>query len=250
MIISMLLMIRAAKTEINGVEVDVMGQTSTPNGKDSTLPVYYINLARRPDRDAYMRHELTKHGVAPPAFSVHRFNAIDGASHVLTPEEQRSFATFDANGWGDAPNAPFIKANALSHLGVWRAVVASNVSMALVLQDDASIRSKGFQTSLKAILGSIPSDAWIVWVGLNAYASGSVSRSSPLDPTQYDPNFYSSPPPPGNTVVGVARPGLIATGTLAYLITSAGANALSAHFSGTATGQGWAHHTDHDLVIP
>ena len=243
------LIILAAKCDTTRVEVNAMRQTDSLNAEDDALPIYYINLARRPDRDVYMHHELMKHVIVPPEFSVHRFNAVDGTSHILTHAERRSFATFDAAGRGDAPNAQFLKANALSHLGVWRIIAASNVSVALVLQDDASLRPQGFQTSLRAILDNIPSDAWIVWVGLNAYASGPVSRSSPLDPTKYDPNFYSSPQPPGNTVVGVARPGLTATSTLAYLITSAGANALAAHFGGTEEGRGWSHHTDHDLVI-
>jgi GR25 family glycosyltransferase involved in LPS biosynthesis len=195
-----------------------------------------------------MRRELTRCGIAPPAFSVHRFDAVDGALHVFTPAERQSFASFDAAGLGNALNAPLIKANALSHLGVWREVSACGVDVALVLQDDVSLRPKGFQAGLRAILANLPTDAWIVWIGLNAYASGPVSRSSALDPARYDPNFYSSTRLPGNAVVGVARPGLVATGTLAYLITAAGAAELTTHFSGTGTGQGWSHHTDHAVV--
>eukprot|EP00613_Pedinella_sp_CCMP2098_P038839 CAMPEP_0171788700 /NCGR_PEP_ID=MMETSP0991-20121206/64643_1 /TAXON_ID=483369 /ORGANISM="non described non described, Strain CCMP2098" /LENGTH=268 /DNA_ID=CAMNT_0012397875 /DNA_START=72 /DNA_END=875 /DNA_ORIENTATION=- len=209
--------------------------TSQQNRTSPMVDVYFINLARRPDREAHLRQELSRHGVtAANGFSVRRFNAVDGKNkddeHLSCPVNAGLFAAFDAAGFGDKPNANVLKANSLSHLGVWRAVVASGAAHAIVLQDDAQL-AEGFRGGLAAVVAQNPSGAFVTWLGLNGYASGAVSRSAIMKLGLYDPNHFSRElEGTGGGVLGRCRPGLIATGSLAYLLTRAGALALVGRF--------------------
>lgn len=208
----------------------------------SLIDVYYINLSRRPDRDRHMRSELEHHHLVAPDFRVHRFEAVDGLTHEFTPEEAALFATFDAN--FNSENAALLKCNSLSHMGVWRQVLESGVSHAVVFQDDVQL-SEGFKEGLMQVIAHNPSNALVTWLGLNGYASGSVSRSAPMNQDKYDPNQVSSLLPNTNGVIGMCRPMLISTNSLAYLLTRRGAEVLLEEFGNN---QGWTHHTDHAMV--
>lgn len=98
------------------------------------------------------------------------------------------------------------------------------------------------------VLAVNPPDALVTWIGLNGFADGPVSRSATLSRHKYDPDFFSSLLEHNSGgVMGMARKGYIATGSLAYIITNKGARALVKQF-GEAGGPGWSHHTDHAMV--
>jgi hypothetical protein len=154
-----------ASSTSSGEHPDSITTRIDANVTMTTMDVYYINLARRPDRKAHMLRELARHGVTRDhGFIVKRFNAVDGkADGFLSSSSSYSsyssrgerkgggresedggadnvdrdralFTAFDAAGLGAKPNANVLKANSLSHLGVWREVVASGVAYAVVLQ--------------------------------------------------------------------------------------------------------------------
>jgi len=91
------------------------------------LPTYFINLDRDADRRAAIETQLRQVGIEAT-----RYAAVDGTA--LPPE----LAPYFAHGDG---RPPLMKAGEIgcyaSHLGVWREIVASNFSAALVLEDDA-----------------------------------------------------------------------------------------------------------------
>jgi hypothetical protein len=93
-----------------------------------------------------------------------------------------------------------------------------------------------------------PPDALVTWIGLNAFADGPVSRSAILSRGKYDPNFFSKLLEHNSGgVMGMARKGYSASGSLAYIVTARGARELVRNF-GTSEGSGWTHHTDHAMV--
>ena len=212
---------------------------------DLPVDVYFINLARRPDRAAHMRSEFAAHRVGPPSFRVHRLEAFDGAVQELSRDEAALFEAFDAAGFAAGPNAAALKGNALSHLGAWRALLDSGAQAAVVLQDDVELAT-GFAANLREVVRFNPREALVTWLGLNAFANGPVSRSAVLEQGGYDPDFFSAELPGTRGALGVARRNLVATGSLAYLVTRRGAEALCGHFGDRRTG--WGAHTDHALV--
>jgi alpha(1,3/1,4) fucosyltransferase len=131
------------------------------------LPVFVINLDRRPDR-------LQRLGV-----KAQRWPAVDGRALKLTPELRTLLA----------PNDFFWKKGvagcALSHLGLWKKVAAEG--SALILEDDAVLRP-GWQEALK----DLPADLDILYLGgvlppnkagfehaVEPYGSGAIGRIKP-----------------------------------------------------------------------
>ncbi len=112
------------------------------------LPTYFINLARDIDRRAAIENELRRAGIEGT-----RYAAVDG--NALPPE----LASYFAHGDG---KPPLMKAGEIgcyaSHLGVYREIVANNLDMALVLEDDA-VLSKDIVPLIEDVLAHAP-PAW------------------------------------------------------------------------------------------
>jgi len=104
------------------------------------LPVFVINLDRRPDR-------LKRLG-----FQAQRWPAVDGCALKLTPELRQLLAPNDFF-WKKA-----VAGCALSHLGLWKKIAAEG--SALVLEDDA-VLLPGWQEVLK----DLPADLDILYLG-------------------------------------------------------------------------------------
>ena len=95
------------------------------------IPVYVINLARSPDRRAFMTQSLARAGVEPMFVT-----AVDG-------REQ---------GWKEPVRGALAKTEAaliLSHRKAWRRFLQTNSEFAAVLEDDAHI-GEGFAALLAA----------------------------------------------------------------------------------------------------
>ena len=77
-------------------------------------------------------------------------------------------------GWGGGANANALKANSLSHLGVWRAVRASGAPAAIVLQDDATL-APGFTDGVSP---RHPAKSHVfLWVSISLYVWRGVQNS-------------------------------------------------------------------------
>jgi len=112
----------------------------TLNSQPRDIPIYVINLDRRPDR-------LQRLGI-----KAQRWPAVDGRALKLTPELRKLLAPNDFF-WKKA-----VAGCALSHLGLWKKVAAEGA--ALILEDDAVLRA-GWQEVLK----DLPADLDILYLG-------------------------------------------------------------------------------------
>lgn len=105
------------------------------------MQTYVISLARRPDRRAHIIGQLDKAGI-----NYEIFDAIDGRDLDLTdaqlfdPETVRTDTTFDSACYGCA----------LSHLELYRRVIAQGLERAFILEDDLDL-----PTDLGALLDAI-----------------------------------------------------------------------------------------------
>ncbi len=109
------------------------------------IPTFYINLARDTERRAAIERELHRAGIAAI-----RYPAVDGTA--LPPD----LAPYFAHGDGKPPlmTAGEIGCYA-SHLGIYREIVAKNVDVALVLEDDA-VLSRDMAPLLEDIVAQAP----------------------------------------------------------------------------------------------
>lgn len=114
-----------------------------------SLPIYVINLDRRPDRWEAVAENLGRLGFQPT-----RITAVDAK---IVPDEQLKQRV--------AIESPFLgmgrgsEANVLSHCKAWEALLDSSHPAALVAEDDAL-----FASDLGSVLGSV--DWWPVGAGL------------------------------------------------------------------------------------
>lgn len=127
--------------------------------------IYYINLARRPDRNTHFLLQCAKHGV--PMDRVKRVDAIDGATYQFSDAEKAMFARCDFLG---KPFEAKIMGNQLSHYRILQDIVATGKEYSLVFQDDVVLKN-GFMDDLTACIRTIPADAELVHIGFHAYAN-------------------------------------------------------------------------------
>ena len=134
-----------------------------------SLPVYVINLDRRPDRWAAMQEELGRLGI-----EAERIPAVD--ARLLAAQEER-----DRKTWGSPPFWRINLGSAANMLGHSRAMISllgSNAPAALILEDDAELAS-----DTPALLETVdwwPSGTRIVRLEESNQAGAKWSQSAPL----------------------------------------------------------------------
>ena len=69
-----------------GAGADDASLTAEELARVAAPPLYFINLARRPDRAAHMRRELDKTN-ATARFDVRRFDAFDAIGYEFSTDE-------------------------------------------------------------------------------------------------------------------------------------------------------------------
>lgn len=121
-----------------------------------SIPVFVINLARHSHRRAFMEMQLNGIGLG-----FEFFDAIDG--RLLSADAlARSYDSSLARATIERDLTPGEIGCALSHLGIYQRMVADDLPLALVLEDDALIGAQ-FQEVLENTLGMIrPSEEKIV----------------------------------------------------------------------------------------
>jgi hypothetical protein len=128
------------------------------------LPVVAINLAQRTDRWQTLTRRLAEVGLN----KVIRAPAVEG---VQLPDDQvAALLNSRANGTGEPPRShmsltrPAIGCT-LSHLGIWKWVIATNLPRVLVLEDDAAPAPGRGADDFRRVVGAIPEATGLVLVG-------------------------------------------------------------------------------------
>jgi GR25 family glycosyltransferase involved in LPS biosynthesis len=127
---------------------------------------YYINLDKRPNRNEHFLNQCKRENV--PEDRIKRFVAIDGDTHVFTPEENKLFEKSDllSHWFGNR-----IKGNQLSHHYIMKEVIKNKYPYAVVFQDDAILR-ESFMEILENVIDNLPKTSEMVNIGFHTYASG------------------------------------------------------------------------------
>ena len=137
-----------------------------------SVPVFLINLDRRPDRLAQMRSEFQGVGV-----QFERVPAVDAKN----PDQ-------DLDEWRVDPRistGPATLCNLLSHLKVMRRIVADGIPLAMVMEDDAELSPD--------VLKLVSCSDWLPKepVSFNAREA----RAAEVESVSSDPRIQPRPPP-------------------------------------------------------
>ena len=182
------------------------------------LPIKVLNLDRRPDRLADTMAGLEA-ALDPATFArVERVRAVDGLELEMTPEIEHTFRGNDFH------FRRGIIGCALSHLGIWRGVVASR-ELTLVLEDDIRLIDD-FRSHLIEALAQLPDLRLFDMAFLGSF------------PVQVDPERNRRRPRDRWSTLSWSEYG---GGTFGYLITPHGASNLLriAERDGVTTGIDW-----------
>lgn len=194
--------------------------------------IFYINLDRRPDRDAHFMSQCNEHNV--PLEVVERFSAIDGLEHEFSDSDKSLFHE-------NIHNSKFSKklmGNQLSHLSIMKMMIERNYGCILVSQDDAVFR-EGFYTFLtESLMCNLPDDSEFVFVGFHKTAC--MSMSIPMDLNNCQRDEIRMNKKDINDHVCVLQD-TVNPCSLAYLITREGAMRYINHFETV----GFNSETDH-----
>ena len=127
--------------------------------------VFYINLARRPDRNSHFIQSCLQDAQIPYD-KIERFDALDGKTYKPTEEEKEMFSKCD---FLEKPFYNNILCNQLGHYYILKEIIKNKYNYSLVCQDDVYFR-KDFQTYITSLIDNFPENAEIVNIGLHSYA--------------------------------------------------------------------------------
>lgn len=111
------------------------------------IPVYYINLASRPDRRAFMERQFERLGIAAERIEAVRMDAV--------PDELIAFHRTPRSLWKLAAGD---LACGLSHQRSWERLTGSSQPAALVLEDDAMLTPAVLDFLDPGLLGRLKAD--------------------------------------------------------------------------------------------
>tara|TARA_Y100000389_G_C17470970_1_gene530773 strand:- start:2865 stop:3581 length:717 start_codon:yes stop_codon:yes gene_type:complete len=131
--------------------------------------IYYINLDRRPDRNSHMINELQRVNV--PEEKIERFTAIDGLNLFTHGVNANDIGLFRNSDFIRKKNKNLLIGNQLSHMRLIDKIIENKYEVALIMQDDLKFMDT-FNEELNKIIGNMPDDTEIVWIGFHKVASG------------------------------------------------------------------------------
>lgn len=126
--------------------------------------IYYINLDRRPERNAHFIGECLRQNL--PFEKVERYVAVDGYVYRPTEEELWMFNIADFQ-FDITVNR--LMANQLSHYNLLKKIIENNYEYAIICQDDVMFIDN-FVEHIDNILANIPEDAEIINFGFHKVA--------------------------------------------------------------------------------
>lgn len=132
-------------------------------GYSNVIPMYIINLKRRPDRKLNIIKQLSNIYSTSSFDHIHIVQAVDGKE--ISDELDKKYFSNISN----LVCTPGIKGCSLSHLFLWEQLINDNVSNAVILEDDA-IFDKNFKVSIEKIK-SIKSDFDVLILGCHYFGN-------------------------------------------------------------------------------
>jgi GR25 family glycosyltransferase involved in LPS biosynthesis len=126
--------------------------------------IYYINLERRPDRNAHFLNECKNNDL--PLEKVVRFNALDGLTYNFSEDEMK---LFEKVCYKYHSSANKIMCNQLGHYYILKEMVEKEYNYIIILQDDVIFRDN-FTDYIDRLLENIPLDAEIINIGFHKWA--------------------------------------------------------------------------------
>ena len=148
---------------------------------DKINKLYYINLARCPDRNKSFINNCRKQDI--PFLKIQRFEAVDGTTFGFTKEVINMFMNCDffrtlikfRKSGMDEKNYKIavetsrkIMGNQLSHYNILHDIVNNNYEYVIVCQDDAMFNNN-FVEYIDKLMENIPEDAELINIGLNKH---------------------------------------------------------------------------------
>lgn len=182
--------------------------------------IYYINLDRRTDRKKHFLQQCQREKIDMDM--VERFQAIDGETLQLKPEEEEMFARCD---YRNSRHRKAIMGNQLSHYYILLDMLEKGYDYILVVQDDVVLRPN-FTRYLEQVLDALPEDSEIVNIGMHKF--GCYQYFLPLDLEDPVDSVMSCK---RNLNHAICELGYFKNPcSLAYIVTRKGANNLTEHF--------------------
>lgn len=188
---------------------------------DKIDQIFYINLARRPDRKVHFIEQCKKHNIDQN--SVERFEAFDGKTHQFSQSTLKLFKNAD---YLKYPYRSTVICNQMSHFTILENMVKNNLDNIIVFQDDAKLKA-GFVDYVNNIMNNLPEDAEMVNLGMHEYAMYSDFVPWNLDSKNDDAKIAEE-------IVNQYIVKLNHTCnpcTLAYILTKRGAKNMSEYFN-------------------
>ena len=113
---------------------------------------YYINMDRSIDRKEHFLNQCSVAGI--PEKDIIRFPALDGSTYQFTDYELGLFSKAD---FLRRNNKLKLMGNQLSHYYILKDIIARELPLAVVFQDDSIFR-KDFLKILKRVIKYLPGD--------------------------------------------------------------------------------------------
>jgi GR25 family glycosyltransferase involved in LPS biosynthesis len=165
------------------------------------MKIFVINLARRPDRMLAITEDLKKHGI-----TFERIDAVDGKSDPTVRQNRLPLLAFL---YGKGKHTDGQIACLLSHRKIWQMMIEKKIEQALILEDDAMIKS--WDNRILSLN--------IVELGLDALRLGANQESAGLAATQPEREILQN----RKLVIGELW------GSVATIITLSGAKKMMHH---------------------
>lgn len=147
--------------------------------------IYLINLERSTDRLEHFKKEIKRCNL--PEDKIQIFKAIDGNSHIFTPDEECLLQKMDNK---SDPDNNRVKACFLSHYYVLKDIEKNGYKKCLVLEDDVRFVSD-IETRLNDLVNKVDLiEKWyIVYIGFHSIADCSYFEDFPIEDS-YDSSFF------------------------------------------------------------
>jgi len=195
--------------------------------------VYYINLDKRPDRNAHFLKECAKARI--PSNLIQRFSGLDGDTYPFDKDDLELFKDTSYAGYLCEKK---VIGNQLSHCSILKDMVEKEYNHILVCQDDVVFKPN-FMNYFKKVMENIPDDAEVVNIGFHKVTMFE-------DSIPWDLNSNDDFPELGDTKVNDYVCHLkhdINPSSLAYIVTLKGAIHLLDFFKKN----GYFYETDHNF---
>jgi GR25 family glycosyltransferase involved in LPS biosynthesis len=198
----------------------------------SDIPIFYLNLERRKDRNENCIKEFKKAGFT----NVTRIEALDANSYRPTPAELKYFDKFPLT----SKTSLRIMCNMLGHMKMWKKIIDDNLDYAMICQDDVYFID-GIADYVKDIIQNIPENTEIINIGLHKY--GCLSTFIPWDlKKEQSNNLFSRKI---NEYIGVIKKNTVNPCSLCYILTKQGAQKILEYTLKNGISENTDNHMNH-----